>query len=451
MNKLTVDFSKKVGKIKIMHGVNNGPISENKVEQSRGNFSAYKAAKIPFARTHDSSFCSDYGGPHIVDVHQIFPDFTANPYDPYSYDFVLTDDYIKTMIEAGTQVFYRLGSGIEHAKRKYGTIVPADFHKWAVICEHIIRHYNEGWANGFFYEIKYWEIWNEPDGVQSSSNRPNWSGTNQDFYEFYIETSTYLKSRFPHLKIGGPAVTGASAGEFIKEFLGAIRASDKKVPLDFFSHHSYTDDPNWLINRAELARKYLDEFGFYKTESILNEYNYLEGWTDKFVSTIENIIGMRGAAFTASCMLMGQKSSLDMLMYYDARPSVWNGMFDFYTLRPLKGYYPFVMYSTLYELGTEIQSTSDEEKTISIVAAQSENGDDKAIMISYFPLRENRENKVIEVEILSCDQAYRWSVSVLDEENTMTENVVEFKENKLIFNLKANTVLLLKNQKELAV
>ena len=46
------------------------------------------------------------------------------------------------MIEAaGTKVFYRLGHRIEHEVKKYGTLPPKDFKKWAVICEHIIRHY----------------------------------------------------------------------------------------------------------------------------------------------------------------------------------------------------------------------------------------------------------------------------------------------------------------------
>ena len=40
---------------------------------------------------------------------------------------------------------------------------PKDFRKWAQICEHIIRHYNEGWADGHKWDIRYWEIWNEAD------------------------------------------------------------------------------------------------------------------------------------------------------------------------------------------------------------------------------------------------------------------------------------------------
>lgn len=107
--------------------------------------------------------------------------------------------------------FYRLGSKIEHWKKKYNTIMPKDFNKWAIICEHIIMHYTEGWANGFRYDIEYWEIWNEPDlDADDSTNKRNWSGTANDFYELYRITLSHLKSRFPHLKIGGPAVASAS-------------------------------------------------------------------------------------------------------------------------------------------------------------------------------------------------------------------------------------------------
>ena len=44
---------------------------------------------------------------------------------------------------------------------------------------------------------------------------------------------------------------------------------------------------------------------------------------------------------------------MDHFMYYDARPCGMNGMFDTDTLLPLKGYYPFPMYSELYKIGNE--------------------------------------------------------------------------------------------------
>ncbi|HCD80812.1 MAG TPA: hypothetical protein DEQ65_00480, partial [Ruminococcaceae bacterium] len=114
-----------------------------------------------YARNHDASFYSAFGGEHTVDVHRIFKNFNADENDPESYIFAPTDKYLKDITNAGTKVFYRLGASIEH-DFKYGTYPPASFEKWAKICEHIISHYNEGWAEGFNYNIEYWEIWNEP-------------------------------------------------------------------------------------------------------------------------------------------------------------------------------------------------------------------------------------------------------------------------------------------------
>ena len=143
MAELKLDSSKIVGVIKPMHAVNNGPIRARS-DQSRGNFDAYKAARIPFARNHDASHCATYGGPHCVDVANIFRDFNADPEDPANYDFLLTDILIQNTLDAGTETYYRLGASIEHWAKKYNTLPPPDFKKWAVICEHIIAHYNEG-------------------------------------------------------------------------------------------------------------------------------------------------------------------------------------------------------------------------------------------------------------------------------------------------------------------
>lgn len=180
METIKVDFSKTTGTVKPMNAVNNGPVYKFTIDQRITNIDAFREAAIPYARTHDASIYYSYGGEHTVDVHAIFPDFDKDPTDPSSYDFTLTDEYLKVMIYAGVKPFYRLGSKIEHWPKKYGTLPPKDFHKWAVICEHIIRHYTEGWANGFKYDIEYWEIWNEPDGAPDDADivdKKCWGGT----------------------------------------------------------------------------------------------------------------------------------------------------------------------------------------------------------------------------------------------------------------------------------
>lgn len=63
-----------------------------------------------------------------------------------------------------------------------------DFQKWAVVCEHIVRHYNEGWADGYHLNIKYWEIWNEPDlGSEDPATSKTWGGTKEQFYDMVAE------------------------------------------------------------------------------------------------------------------------------------------------------------------------------------------------------------------------------------------------------------------------
>lgn len=447
MTNITVQFDQITGRIKSMHAVNNGPIKASDVEQTRGNFPAYKAACIPYARNHDASFFSAYGGEHTVDVHNIFPDFNANPYDERSYDFTLTDEYTQTIVDAGTQVYYRLGNKIEHWTKKYGTIVPADFYKWAVICEHIIRHYNEGWANGFHHNIIYWEIWNEPDGMKTNGDKPNWSGTQDEYYELYAITATHLKKRFPHLKIGGPAMSyiynNSWPRNWLDGFLENLTAGGRRLPLDFFSFHIYSNSVEPFVRGAQIIRQKLDEIGYTETEIHINEWNYVENFTSRFIASIEHIIGMRGAAFSAAVMLRCQNSSLDMLMYYDARPSAFNGMFDFYTYRPLKGYYPFLMFSKLYELGDAVLAESD-SPDVYVLGAVSDTT--KAVMLSYYTPADNAPKKDI---CLHLDPTEPWNIFLLDKDHTM-ENIpyVISEDGKIHISVENETVLLIHNDHE---
>ena len=79
---VTVDAAKVVGVIKPMHAVNNGPsVAKPGGDQKRGNFAEYKAARIPFARTHDSINCVS-GRAHTCDINALFPNFDADENDP---------------------------------------------------------------------------------------------------------------------------------------------------------------------------------------------------------------------------------------------------------------------------------------------------------------------------------------------------------------------------------
>ena len=370
MELLRFDTEKRYGPFKPLNAVNNGPCHKRHAnDQNRSNLAAYRAARIPYARCHDTSEWVGYGGEHVADITAIFPNFAADPYDPASYDFPVTDEYVQVTLEAGTETFYRLGQKIEHWVKKYGTLPPTDFHKWAVICEHIIRHYNEGWANGYHLGIRYWEIWNEPDlDKDDSPHKRTWGGTKAMFFDFFETAVKHLKACFPHLKIGGPAVAGNMA--WSADFLSEMHR--REVPLDFFSWHIYCSEPEQMISRAQTARKLMDENGYAYAESILNEWNYVKSWGEDFTRSIKAIIGMHGAAFTMACMAAAQKSSIDMLMYYDAKPHFFNGLFDFYTLGTLKGYYPFLWYGMLNDYPNEIRCEAEPEGIYTLCGADAD-------------------------------------------------------------------------------
>ena len=318
---VVVDLNHKLGNVKIMNAVNNGP-SAWRSDQTMTNFGDYQALEIPYARTHDSAHCHAYGGWHSVDITGIFPDFSKDADDPASYDFVETDDYLKTMRAAGTEPFYRLGQSIEHWIKKYGVNPPPDFDKWASICEHIVRHYTEGWADGFKWNITYWEIWNEPDLKPAADGRPSptWTGTPEQFYDLFSKTALRLKKAFSQLKIGGPAL--AYDEQWADAFLAEM--SRRGVELDFFSWHIYAVVPEPIAEKAIRMRALLDKYGYTKTESILNEWNYVRDWSDSWIYSLQVEMGemnYKGAAFVSAVLTRCQRAPVDMLMFYDARVS----------------------------------------------------------------------------------------------------------------------------------
>lgn len=419
MEGLKIDFSKTVGKIKPMNAVNNGPAGEK--ERNTGNFETYRAARFSYARLHDSAHCYHYGGEFSVDVHRIFRNFDADVNDESAYIFAPTDEYLKNIKDAGTEIFYRLGASIEHGY-KFGTFPPKDYLKWAKICEHIIRHYNEGWANGFHYNIEYWEIWNEADCTNPDGSNPCWQGTQEEFVDFYCVASTYLKSKFPHLKIGGPSVAWIGTG-LMGALLPEIKA--RGAALDFFSYHKYASLVSWIIDDTLQVRKYLDELGFFNTEIILNEWNYVKAWGGPLWEySLDAEKKLKGASFALGVMCTAQALPIDMLMYYDARPNGMNGLFSHdVSLSPLKTYHVYNAFADLRELGSCVDTAANGEDLYAVAAT---NGNESAVLLTFYndDIEDGEKNVCIEVYGANSHGCVRAEFYLLGE-NTDMELVKE--------------------------
>ena len=414
MDRLKINFNKKQGKIKPLNAVNNGPAGEK--ERNTGNFESYKAARFSYARLHDSAHCYQYGGEFSVDVHRIFRNFDADVDDESAYIFAPTDEYLKNIKDAETEIFYRLGASIEHGY-KFGTFPPKDYLKWAQICERIIRHYNEGWANGFHFDIEYWEIWNEADCTDPDGSNPCWQGTQEEFVDFYCVVSTYLKSKFPHLKIGGPSVAWIGTG-LMGALLPEIKA--RGAALDFFSFHKYASLISWIEDDVLRVRKALDRYGFFDTEIILNEWNYVKEWGGSvWEYSLDVEKKLKGASFALSVMCISQALPVDMLMYYDARPHGMNGLFSSdVSLSPLKTYQVYNAFADLRELGESVAIELESEDLYAVAAT---GGNESAVLLTFYndDIENGEKNVCIEVSGANSSGCVRAEFYLLDENNDM--------------------------------
>jgi len=385
MAKITYDFQKILGRIKPMHGVGQPPMIGIKTDY----FKYLKEANIPYSRLHDVG--GRFGGGIFVDIPNIFRDFDADETDSASYDFVFTDILIKGLMEYECEPVFRLGVTIEnnHHLRAYHIFPPKDMAKWARVCEHIIRHYTEGWADGFHYDITYWEIWNEPDNGIDERTNMMWHGTKEEYFEMYRVTSKHLKACFgDKIKVGGYSSSGFYAElkertkngaiamgltteptdwelrityfvDFFREFLEMV--SKENLPLDFYSHHSYENVEKTLIMQ-QFVENELEKYGLGDVEIHLNEWNPNAKMDER---------GTALACATAAAMMCEmQNHKMAMMNYYDAQigRSVYGGLFHPMTYKPLCAWYGFKAFGELYVLGQQASCECQQDKLYVLAA-----------------------------------------------------------------------------------
>ncbi len=388
--KITADYSKITGKVKPMHGIGQPPI----LGHNTSCFHYLGDAGIPYSRLHDVG--GWMGGGLYVDIPNLFRDFDADENDPASYDFKFTDWIMERLCEQKCEPFFRLGVTIEnaHMLKSYRIFPPKDPHKWARICEHVIRHYNEGWADGYHMNITYWEVWNEPDDCWKEDTAAMWKGTKEQYFELYSVTANHLKACFGDtIKVGGYASCGFYALDsdpdcdgmggreeknfmeffirFFREFLLYISDEKTKAPLDFYSWHVY-GDVKTAIRHAKYCRKMLENFGFGDVEDILNEWNPTP---DRYERS-----SPKAAARVLGTMLAMQKLSPSVLCFYDGRlgPSQYGGLFNPDTWEPYLAYYAMAMFNDAYKLGHEVATESDCDD---LYVLGAKNDDGKAVLI----------------------------------------------------------------------
>lgn len=401
-----VDFGEATGPVKPVNGVGQPPLIGKLSSWSMLHY--LTEAGIPYSRLHDVS--GWLAGGLFVDIPNLFPDFDADEDDPKSYRFAYTDELIAELMKHKVEPFFRMGVTIENWVDRgreplppLRSLPPKDYAKWARICEHVIRHYTEGWNDGFNFKITYWEIWNEPDNNPDDRLNPMWGAPWKTYCDFYGVVATHLKKRFPKLKFGGYASCGFYAGvgsgqvkaanssprlehfvECAKTFL--VRARDEKWPIDFFSYHSYSA-PKEAIRQVRFADDLLNQYGFTadRCERIFNE------WLP-YVSHA-NLGSALQAAGVAAELIGLQNGPCDVACIYDARCGVGNysPLFNPMTYQPHKAYYAFTAFNELRKCGTAVRTTVSGAEDLWVAAAKGGKGaavmlandSDKSIPLSF--------------------------------------------------------------------
>jgi hypothetical protein len=123
-------------------------------------------------------------------------------------------------------------------------------------------------------------------------------------------------------------------------------------------------------------------------------------------------------------------------MYYDTRPSVFNGAFDYYTCRPLKGYYPLYWYGMFYDMSKEIPSDNRISDIYSICGV---NEDGKILAaLTYYNDNDDAEPKSINLDF---GKGGNYEVYLLDNDH---DGELVNTTDKLEFEMTVHSALLIK-------
>lgn len=334
---VNIDFSRKCGRVKPVAGLSGGPLFDR---EGKLDFSCEYAELSPSAIRIADAECGSWG---FIDIHNVFPDFSLDETMPLSYNFAAADKLILAARDLGAEIILRLGETPEPYEVKQHTKPPRDKEKWARICERVVAHYNQGFADGYKLGIKHVEIGSSPDG-------DGFVGDAAEFFAIYRAVSERLKARFPRLKVGAYSSGGFKSlnhydvteqerryVSFLEEFIDLVAKA--KSPLDFFSWKCFAESPEELALHTRYAASYLDRAGLGRTESVISEFGVIESSFDS----------RNYPALLASSVIMAQKSDVSMMFLANTHPySEGNGL---YTLDDGKSKRKYAAFSVMQAVG----------------------------------------------------------------------------------------------------
>ncbi len=193
------------------------------------------------------------------------------------------------------------------------TSPPTDYRVWEEMCYRAVRHFNIERKQ----EIKYWEVWNEPNATGF------WQAPFNEYLKLYDHAVRGAKRADPTIKVGGPTLTVSGPAvvdrptndqfppeiltlhaEVVAEWAPAAipthtnyhgespfalmaafikHCGESEVPLDFLTWHNYNDAPGMdpfdlttIGGNIRLFRSWLDNYSHLKcVELVIDEWGIL--------------------------------------------------------------------------------------------------------------------------------------------------------------------------------
>ena len=390
---IAADFSQKVRDIRpALHS--SGWTPRTHPRRTSNDDAAIKALRMTYTRTHDWALVNS--GQRVVDTCRVFPLMHLDPKDPKNYVFGPTDEILRLARNVGLKICYRLGESIEHTlDAHFNVLVPDDYEKYAEVMAGIVRHYNRGWADGYHWNIEYWNFWEEPDGITNLWCLPGEEGKDANamrrrFIRLFVTVMKRLKSEFPEIKFGGPALASFSIPYF-RELIEACLKEGLKP--DFISWDNYGQDPDFIFDCGRDVRRLLDELGCTETEIVLAEWHYLVSWTgihgdnptpEQVRAALNGPTGINqidSACYALTVLSRFQFSEFDQAYYYGCSPKgSWGYLNEDKSFN--RPYHALCAFGGIVGDHTVLCEATSGRKSVTVLAARSADGARKTLLVT---------------------------------------------------------------------
>ncbi len=379
-------FDQVAGQVISLNSVQGGPAALNDGDADLTDL--YKQAGIPMVRVPVGD------GPYYS-LDGLFPDAAADPDDSSSYQFENIDRLIEAILDADAeplwQATYDIGDTDFWDGCLHGGNAIADRAKWGNVVEHALMHFNEGWADGHYWNVQHVEFINEPFKSGVYPNRKY-----QDCWAAYEALATavtdYNSNYGRSVKVYGyanPAEITENPSSFnddlwlVQDFLGFV--ASQGLQLDGFSFHAYKD-PDEQYEVATILRSYLDDAGFKDVPLWNTEWNShgVEAakpmdWRSAFIGAHNVQVKIlwqglveRAFVFRANqrTLVPGSTETCD-----DSRYIRTDGV-------PRPAYYTWMMWDDMAENSPVRITASADDSDTALLASKSESGDRLALLFS---------------------------------------------------------------------